>query len=169
MGINTVLNFALQTLNGMDLPLGLGPLTAQITPPNPGEAVTPQAYIWGSHGDEKRLTVPRAVYQNLASGGDKTLTHRLDIWLIVFLSTEDPGVDVQFPTVIDAVLAQMRNVEMSDGAFHARDPVTGVLSQLLNWGENMTYDWGPARAVSDQRYFRYDALINVETVEVIQA
>lgn len=169
MPINTVQQFVKQRLDGMVLPLGLGNLDAFIAPPNPRDDPQPAAYVWGSHGDEKRLTVPRATYGNFASGGDKTLTHRIDVWLVWFTSSEDPQQDIQFPAVIDAVMNVLRNAELVDASQHERDPVTGQLSQLLNMGEHMTWDYGPIRATADQRYMRCDAVINVEVEEVIQA
>lgn len=172
MPINTVQQYVKSHLDGMNLPLGLGQVQAYITPPNPGEAVTPQVFIWGSHGDETRLTVPRAEYQALSTGGDKTLVHRLDVWVVWFGSTEEPTADAAFPAVIDALMGVLRNMPLVDAAGntqHLTDPVTGQLSQIVKLGENMSWDYGPVRAVADQRYLRYDALINCEVTEIIQS
>jgi hypothetical protein len=170
MPLNTVQHYLQGVLDQLVLPLGIGTLDAYITPPNPRDNVTdPAAYIWGSHGDESRLTVPRAQHGDLASGGDKTLAHRTDVWLTWFGEADNPQVDQQFPAIVDAVLAVLRNVEMLDQTQHAQDPVTGQLSNLLNVGENMTWEYGPVRATADQRYLRYDAQITVEVIEIIQA
>jgi hypothetical protein len=58
---------------------------------------------------------------------------------------------------------------MLDVTQHAHDPINGQLSNLLNVGENMSWQQGPVRATADQRYLRYDAVITVEVIEIIQA
>lgn len=156
------------------LPAGLGTLAAFILPPNPRDDPNPAVYIWGSHGEESRLTLPRAAHANLATGGDKQLTHRVDCWVVWFGPSQDDGtsniaVDYQFPAVLDAVMGALRNAPLVDASQHITDPVTGAGSQLLAVGERMTWDYGPVRAVADQRYLRYDAGVNCEVIEVIQA
>lgn len=171
MPLNTVQSHLKSILDQLPLPGDLGILKAFVTPPNPEtDARDPAAYIWGSHGDEIRLTVPRAQPGNLASGGDKTLTHQVDIWLVWFGESAAPNSDTQWPAVVDAVMATLRNTKLLDEVTeYAVDPVTGQLSQLINIGENMTWDQAPVRAIADQRYFRYDAQITCEVIEIIQA
>lgn len=171
MPLNTIQLRLKSILTELPLPRDLGLLEAFIAPPNPNtEARDPAAYIWGSHGNEKRLTVPRAQAGNLASGGDKELVHQVDIWLVWFGQADVPDADSQFPTVIDAVMACLRNTQLLDAAsIQAVDPITGQLSDLLNIGENMSWDYAPVRATADERYLRYDAQIVCEVVEVIQA
>lgn len=171
MGIATVQSYLRGVLDGIPLPLGAGALDAVITPPNPDDdaGAKATAYIWGSHGVESRLTVPRAQHGNLATGGDKQTAHNVDVWLIWFGQAPAPNVDSQFPSIVDAVLAVLRNVPMLDQTQHAVDPVTGQLSNLLNVGENMSWEYAPVRATADQRILRYDAQITVEVIEIFQA
>lgn len=177
MPLATVQTYLKGQLDGLNLPLGMGNLTAVIQPPADGENLTGDgssavAYIWSSAGDESRRnagTVPRAQHGNLASGGNKTLEHRCNIWLVWFGDQEASNVDVAFPGIIDFVMGVLRNVEMLDVTQHAHDPINGQLSNLLNVGENMSWEYGPVRATTQQRYLRYDALINVEVIEIIQA
>jgi len=170
--INTVQQRLLSILDGLPLPRSLGVLSAFISPPNPNvDAMEPCAYIWGSRGVEERLSVPRAQPGNLSTGGDKTITHQVDIWLVWFGSSEpDDLIDQQFPSVIDAVTACLRNTELLDAVtISAVDPMTGQQSDLLAVGEHMSWEYAPVRAVADQRFFRYDAQVTCEVVEVIQA
>jgi hypothetical protein len=171
MPINTVQSRLKSILDGLALPQNFGILQAYISPPNPNvDSYDPAAYIWGSHGNESRMTVPRAQPGNLASGGNKELIHQVSIWLVWFGKATGPTVDVAFPAIVDAVLACLRNTELLDAVtIHAVDPVTGQLSDLLNIGENMSWDYAAVRAVADQRYFRYDAEITCEVIEIIQA
>jgi hypothetical protein len=169
MPINTVQEFLRVTLQQLALPLGLGALQAYITPPNPGDGTVPTAYIWGSRGDENRLALPRARPGVLTSGGTKNLVHQVDIWVVWHGDGDNPSIDRYFPAMVDAVLAKLRNVSLSDGATHQADPTTGTLSNILDVGERMTWEYGPVRATDDQRTLRFDAQITVEIHETIQA
>lgn len=171
MPLNTVQCRLKAILDGLPLPRDLGTINAFIAPPNPNtETRDPGCYIWGSHGNESRMTVPRAQAGNLPSGGNKELVHQVDIWLIWFGDSAESDADTAFPTVIDAVMACLRNTELLDAvSMQAVDPITGQLSDLLNIGENMSWEYAPVRATADERYLRYDAQIVCEVVEVIQA
>ena len=169
MPLNTVQYFLRDALDGLVLPLGLGNLTAFISPPNPGDGMVPAVYVWGSNGSESRLSVPRAAHLNLASGGDKTLHHQADVWLVWFGSSEDPDVNTQFPAILDKVMGALRNTRLVDGAQYVTDPVTGQASQLLAVAEEMSWEYAPVKAIVDQRYLRYDARVTVTVIEVIQS
>lgn len=169
MPINTMQAYVRDQLDGTILPLGMGRLDAFISPPNPRDDPTPAAYVWGSHGAERRLTLPRAQFGDLTTGGDKELTHRLSVWLVWFVSTEDAQQDIRFPGVIDAVMARLRNAPLIDGDQHVYDPITGQASQIAKLGEDMSWEYGPVRATADQRYMRQDALLTVDIVEIIQS
>jgi hypothetical protein len=168
--IATVQTHLKQALAGFPLPLTLGRLSAFIQPPNPNDdGLEPCAYVWGSHGDESRETMPRAKPGDLSTGGDKKILHQVNVWLVWFGEVDDPNADVAFPAVIDAVCGLLRNTGLVDGTQYVRDPVTGQLSQLLAIGEHLSWEYGTVRAVADQRYLRYDAQITCEVEEIIQA
>lgn len=169
MGLNTVQHYLKGILDQTMLPLDLGVLNAYIQPPNPGDGTEPGIYIWGSRGNEGRMTVPRAKPGNLATGGQKGIDHNVDTWLVWLGPANDPQQDVLFPAVVDTVMAVLRNTPILDGTQYAPDPVTGQLSQLLDVGERMEWEYSPVRAVADQRYLRYDARITVNITEIIQA
>lgn len=169
MGINSVQLFVKGVLDQMLLPLQLGNLAAYITPPVQGDGIVPGAYVWGSTGNESRRATPRAQPGNLASGAWKCAPHNLDIWLIWIGSVEDPDVDMQFPIVIDAVMAALRNTQLLDQQAKLTDPATGAVSHLLNLGEEMSWDYAPVRVLVDQRLRRYDAKIVCSAEEWFQA
>lgn len=171
MPINTAMQYVYNALYKLPLPGDIGTLDTYITPFNPNdEAKPPGAYVWGSRGNEVRLSLPRAAEGNLGSGANKEITHSLDVWLIWFgPNATDPNADTAFPSVIDAVMARLRNVSLIDADQHAVDPITGQESALLTVAENMSYEYGPVRAVLNQRTLRYNALVTCEIVEVIQA
>ena len=171
MPINSVQLYVKGVLDGLVLPLEMGTLAAYIAPPNPGEGTDPSCYVWGSRGNESRSpgAFPRAQHGNLSTGGWKVLNHDLDMWLLWFGSSEDPQVDQQFPTVVDAVLATLRNLQLLDQQDVLVDPTTGQESNLLNFGERMDWEYAPVRATADQRMWRFDARITCSCEEWIRA
>lgn len=170
MPLNTVQCYLKGVLNGSILPLDLGTLEAFITPPNPNDdAVNPAAYIWGSRGRENRGALPRAQPGNLSTGAWKFIDHDVSIWLTWFGAADDQFADQQFPTVVDAVCAVLRNTNLLDETQYATDPVTGQQSNLLDVGERMSWDYGPVHATADQRYLRYDAQLVISIQEWFQA
>ena len=171
MPIVTAQQHLLSLLTDYPLPQDIGVLRTYIMPlnPNADAAADPQAFIWGGTGDEARLTVPRAEPGNLASGGDKQLIHQIDIYLVMFLADDDADNGTDGPAMVDAVMALLRNTALLDATQHAKDPITGQLSNLLNIGENMSYQQGTLRALADQRMLRFDALVTCEVIEIIQA
>lgn len=52
--------------------------------------------------------------------------------------------------------------------YEATDPNTGITSSIYNVGEQMRYRIG-IEATVDERWLRYDSLIQVSTWEVINA
>jgi hypothetical protein len=169
MPLNTVQHYLKGVLDNVALPLDLGTLEAFIQPPNPNLDNAAGVYIWGSRGDEQRMTVPRAKPGDLSTGGEKGLTHSVDAWIIWLGPAVHPLQDVLFPAVVDTIMAVLRNTPILDGTQYCPDPVTGQLSQLLNVGERMSWEYAPVRAVADQRFLRYDARLTIEIEEIIQA
>ena len=167
MTLNAVQQYVKGLLNGLALPMSeLGPLTAYIAPPSPGDESEPICYIWGAHASEKRQTMPRAQPGNLGSGGFKVTTYELQVWIYHAEPNDDPSADSLFPVVIDAVRKVLRNAAIQVAL---TDSVTGEQSTLLEIGEDIEIGYEPARALSDQRYMQYEALLVVPVKEKVQA
>jgi hypothetical protein len=168
MPIVSTQTYLLQQLNGLILPGSAGTLDAFITPPNPREDPAPGLYIWPSTAPETRQTSPRQNVQGVTPGkaGYKILDHSFDCWLLWFDSEDDPQQDVTFPGIVDTIMSVLR--EVTDPA-DIYDPNSGLASQLVDIGERMTYEIATPRAVADQRYLRYDALITIKVMELFQA
>jgi hypothetical protein len=169
VGIVAVQQYTQNLLNNLVLPLELGTLAAFILPYNPGDGSQAGAYVWGSRGDETRRAIPRAQPADLPSGAWKVTDHDLDVWLIWIGSSEDPNAGMQFPAIIDTVLATLRNTALLDQQNKLIDPVTGSASWLIDYGERLSHEYSPVRAVVDQRLLRYDARITVSAEEWFQA
>lgn len=180
MPINSVQVYIQNLLDGLIMPSSAGQLRAYITPPDPNEeAEIPTAYIWPSDGDESRDpakggTVPRnpgfnsevtTLAQLIAESGYKTIEHHMDVYLVWFGQDDDPNSDTWFPGMVDAIMFALRT---SPDPAPAQDPYTGQVTTLLDVGENMGYRI-TLRGLADQRYNRYDALITLELLEMLQS
>lgn len=170
MPINSAQMHVQSLIDGLSLPSGLPSLNAYITPPDPNvQAEVPTAYVWPSTGDESRDsskggTVPRNTGPGTPSGW-KNIEHSMDVWLVWFGADDDPESDTLFPAIVDAVMYRLRT---SPERPLVVDPYTSQQSWLVDIGEKMTYRID-LRSLTDQRYDRYDGLINLSFYEIFQA
>jgi len=171
--INTTQVYVSELLNGLTWPItNLPALQCQITPPDPNvDANVPQAYVWPSRGRENRNpahggTIPRATTSPNSAAGLKTQQHRLDVYLVWFGQDDDPDADTLFPGMVDWVMEKLRL--SPDTTPVLLDPWTNRESYLIDVGEVMDYQI-TLRALVDQRYNRYDALITLVINEVFAA
>lgn len=162
--------YILNLLDGLEMPNGNYQLQAYITPPDPlTEYYNPAAFIWPTDGNESRNGVHGgAMPRNTGVGteaGTKPIVHMIDVYMIWFGAGDDKDADTWFPGMVDAVMWQLRTAP--DPAV-AVDPYTTINSQLIDIGENMSYRMG-VRAVGDENFNRYDALIACEITEILHA
>lgn len=169
MPINTVQVYLKNLLDGLTWPISnVPPLQMQITPPDPNvDAQTPQGYVWPERGHESRDprrggTFPRAASAGAASGL-KVIEHRVPIWLVWWGADDDPDSDTLFPGLVDTVMNTLRLAP--DPTPIETDPWTQQQSYLIDVGEDMDYEI-TLRAIVDQRFNRYDALITTVINEV---
>jgi hypothetical protein len=177
--INSVQVYIQQLINGLIMPGTAGNLVAYITPPDPNEETDlPTAYIWPDTGDESRNnakggTVPRnpgfsstttTLNELMSQSGYKAFEHHMLVYMIWNGQDDDPAADTWFPGMVDAVMFTLRT---SPNTAQAQDPYTGQYTTLVDVGENMTYRI-TLRALADQRYNRYDALITLELLELMR-
>ncbi len=167
MPLNTVQQYIKTLLDQTPLPLGEGVLSAQITPPDPGDGMVPTVYVWGSIADESRQTMPRAQPGLYSTGGFKKIIHKIDLWIVWYGYADDAQADSLFPAIIDAVTAVLRNTLMP--VQNVVDPVTGASSTLLAIGEKMDWDYAPVHSTADQRMLRYVAKLTCTVEELLQA
>lgn len=167
MPIVTVQTWIKAQLDGLIVPgsANVGPLEAFITPPDPNEGPQPAAYIWPSDGHEKRQTMPRNTGPGTPAGW-KEVRPNIDVYLTWFNSADDPYADVAFPSVIDAIMQKLRT---SPDPAEVVDPDSGLVCHLVGVGEEMSWQALSVTATRDQRMLRYDALILVPFLELIQA
>jgi len=170
MPIASTLAYVQGLLVSLPMPGGLPDMNAYITPPDPNvETDIPTAYVWPTEGDEDRDsskagTVPRNTGPNTASGF-KNIEHSIDVYVVWFGADDQPGIDSLFPGVADAVMLAFRT---STDPATATDPYTAQETTLIDVGERMSYRI-TLRSVVEQAYNRYDCLVALSVLEVIQA
>ena len=144
-----------------------GPLECLITPldpdVNPGGGA--RIYVWPAKGPEKRRAMPRNTGPGTQAGW-KQLTHELEIFLVWMDSPNDPQADVNFPLLIDYVMFLLRT---SPNPAQVTDPETGVVSNMVNLGEVMTYEYVPPRTLAEMAFRRYDARVSCSLLELFQS
>ena len=171
MPIVTCQQFLLSILSDLELPYGVPAAKAYVTPPDPRvQAKVPAIYIWPSDGQENRSpelggTIPRNTGPNTASG-TKGLLHQMDVYVTWFSSNSGKQQDPIFPAIVDTVMLALRYSQPNP--YKATDPATGLTSTIYNVGETMRYRTG-VEATADERWLRYDSLIQVSVWEIINA
>ena len=167
----TVQSFLLSLLDSLELPYGIPAAKAYITPPDPRvQAKVPAIYIWPSDGTENRSselggTIPRNTGPGTASG-TKGLLHQFDVYVTWFSSNSGRQQDPVFPAIVDTVMLALRYSQPNP--YQATDPATNLTSTIYNVGETMRYRIG-VEATADERWLRYDSLIQVSCWEIINA
>ncbi len=167
----TVQSFLLSLLNNLEMPYNVPAARAYITPPDPRvQAKIPAIYIWPSDGTENRSnelggTIPRNTGPNTPSG-TKGLLHQMDVYITWFSSNSGQQADPKFPAIVDTVMLALRFSQPNPA--YLTDPATNLTSTVYNVGENQHYRIG-IESTDDERWLRYDALIQCSIWEIINA
>lgn len=171
MSIVAIQQFLRTTLDGLAMPSSIPAAQAYITPPDPRiQAKVPAIYIWPSDGQENRSeelggTVPRNTGPGTPSG-TKGLLHQFDIYITWFSSNGGKNADPLFPGIVDTVMYALRTCQPNPAEL--TDELTGQVSTVYNVGERMKYRIG-IEATADERWLRYDSLLQVSIWEIINA
>ena len=171
MPIVVVQQYLLSLLDNLELPYNVPAARAYITPPDPRvQAKVPAIYIWPSDGVENRSaelggTIPRNTGPNTASG-TKGLLHQMDCYVTWFSSNSGPQADPKFPAIVDTVMMALRYAQPNPA--YLTDPVTNLTSTVYNTGETQHYRIG-VESTDDERWLRYDSLVQVSIWEIINA
>ena len=170
MPVASVCLYVKGLVDNLPMPAGLPPMRGYITPPDPNvEAQYPTAYVWPAGFTESRDpklggSIPRNTGPGTPSG-QKPVVHGTDVFIVYFLSSDDPLADSLFPGIVDAVTAKLRT---SQEGVPVTDPFTGTVSELYGTGEVMRGRI-TVRATSDQVMNRYDCLLTLTVRELIRA
>jgi hypothetical protein len=176
MPINSTLQYIKSLLDELPMPGGAPPLRAYISPPpvddNPfGE---PHAFIWPTSGEENRNpdrggTIPRALTKPIPgqnpNSGTKAIDHAVHVYIIWDQANDDEQADSWFPGMVDAVAWQLR-VSLDPATI--TDSYDGTISALIDVGETIPYSI-TVRFLATQRMWRYDCLLPLPILEIIQS
>lgn len=181
MPINSTLQYIKSLIDQLPMPGGAPPLNCFITPfpgyDNPMAA--PTAYVWPMSGEENRSpdrggSVPRALVKPqwpqgagvpTPNCGFKAIDHQIHLYVIWDQANDDEQADSWFPGMIDAIAWQLR---VSADPAVIIDSYDGTTSSLIDVGETMPYQI-TVRYLEDQRYLRYDCLMPLPIMELIQS
>jgi len=164
MPLASVLQFVATTLNGTTSAY-LPAVEAFITPQAGAVIETPIVAVWTRAEDEKRATMTRNGLTPAAAGFKKS-THQIELYIKAVGNQDAPNVDVAFPTLLDAVKAQLRSVVMP---FTLEDAATGVESNVTQIGESFKTQIGTVAATRDQRQYIWRAQITTPVEEWFQS
>jgi hypothetical protein len=92
--------------------------------------------------------------------------HQFDVYVTWFSSNNGKQADPVFPAIVDTVMMALRYSQPNP--YEATDPATGLTSTIYNVGETLRYRTG-VEATNDERFLRYDALIQCSVWEIINA
>jgi hypothetical protein len=161
--LNSIQQHCLTVIDGLQIPGSPDTLTASIQPPNFDDLDGPRAFIWGGRMRGERQTAPRG---EAPRAGFKRLNWSVDVWLSYLTTPDADDVDQAFPLIIDAVMSAFWATTMPT---FITDPVTGLVSQLLQIGEEFELEAPTARATQTQRLLYYTALLSLDVYEAVQA
>jgi hypothetical protein len=166
-----VQSFLKGLLDGLEMPYSQPAAQTYVTPPDPRiQSRIPAIYIWPGEGEENRSqelggTIPRNSGPNTPSG-TKGQLHQMSVYLTWFSANQGTEGDPIFPGMIDAVMSALRYSQPNPAEI--TDPNTGLTSTVYNVGETMRYHTG-LESTEDERWLRYDCLVDVSVWEIVQA
>lgn len=163
MPLNSIQQHCVSIIDGLPIPGSADALTATIQPPNFEDLDGPRAFIWGGTMRGERQTAPRG---DAPKAGFKRLNWVVDVWLSYLTTPDAPDVDRAFPLIVDAVMSAFWSTPMP---VFITDPVTGLVSQLLQIGEEFELEAPTARATQTQRMLYYTARLGLDVYEAVQA
>jgi|ERR1039457_4368672 hypothetical protein len=167
MPLNSIQNLVVTQLDGLAMPDGIPNAIAYVAPPVVEDmAEQPLIFVWGGRLSEKRQTMAggRSATINTTSGF-RTLDWEIDVFIKYAMANDNTDIQNLFPLAIDLVMQKLRGITMPQ---KITDAVTGWPSQVVLIGEDMEMHYGDIHALSDQRYWLFEAEIICKVREQIQ-
>jgi hypothetical protein len=140
---------------------------AYVTPPAVGTLDNPVAVIEGGRLAGRRQTAPRGQ-------GFKRLGWVVDVYLAYLSNPDSETIDIEFPQVIDAVMAAFWTTTMPlfiDPLGNRVDAsqASAADSQILAIGEDFELEYPPERTPASLRMVYYVARLGLDVYEAVQA
>lgn len=159
MPLNSIQNYTVGLLDGLAIPGQTQTLRAYITPPTVTNLNGPIAVVQGGRLRGSRQTAPRGF-------GFKKLEWVVDVWLAYLTNPNSPTIDQEFAVITDAIMAMTWTTVTPT---EITDEVTGVVSQILNMGEEFDLDCAPDRTPASLRMVYQCARLGLSVYEAVQA
>jgi hypothetical protein len=115
-----------------------------------------------------RQTAPRGQ-------GFKHLAWTVDVYLSYETNPDSPTVDTEFPSIVDAVMAQLWSrttplfVDPAGNPVPPGTPPPPGATQVLNTGEDFEFEYPPEHVPATLRMLYYTARLGVDLYEAVQA
>ena len=157
MSLTGVQEYLRVGMDGLPTPQ-TNPIKAWVFPPPIVQTTDePQMFIWAAALTESRMTMPRGKGQKMA---------RYPVSLTLQYATPpDPDEPQSFPSVIDAVRAYLRSIELPA---EVTDPVTGEVTWLVNIGETISVTYPTPIATTEQGYLAHRAVFRLPVSELMK-
>lgn len=169
MPLTSVQLYCKNIINQLLIPGATVPLDAYVTPPVLSDLDAPIAVVQGARMRANRQTAPRRA-------GFKHLAWTVDVYVAYETKADSETVDLEFPQIIDAVMAAYWSVSIPTfidplgNVLDANpDPLPPGSSQILNTGEDLELEYPPERVPATLQMLYYTARIGVDIYEAVQA
>lgn len=159
MTLNAVQVYVKGVLNGLSTELYTGLVNARIAVPSVDniDPEVPQVFIWGGAGHEQRTSSgPRGA-------GWKESYYTLQIYVFALDLPTDTTRDSRFPVLIGDIRKALRSA--SPMPVQLTDLVTGEIGDLMNLGEDLSWEYDVDRTTGDKRVIRSLCRIEASALE----
>lgn len=172
MPLSSVQQYIQKQLDGLPMPAGMPNLEAYITPPTVEDIDGPRAYVWASRMRARRQTGPR-INAYATGPGFKHLDWTIDVYLTYETTPDTETVDVDFPSICDAVMTKLWTTTMptfidANGNVSPTPPA-GSNSQIVAVGEEFDFEYPPERVPATLRMLYFTARFGFNVYEAVQA
>lgn len=174
MPLSSVQQYTKSIIDGLWVPGTSRTIEAYITPPTVDDLDGPKAFVLGGRLRTSRQTMPRRA-------GFKHLAWVVDVYLSYETNPDSPTVDVEFPQIVDTVMAAFWSATIptfidANGRPITEGPDGGPVlvgppgsSQILNTGEDFELEYPPERVPATLRMLYYTARLGIDIYEAVQA
>lgn len=172
MPLYDVLKQTATELNGLTVPgvSELGAAKADVAFPvgaQDADPMTPLLFVWeGAPLKERRKTMPRNQDGNVATAGDKRLTHQVAVFVI--LTMPDAGAR-NCQIYLELVEEVAKTLRLSQINVPLTNPDTGQQSTLLLIGEVIEAQISVPRQLKNQKIVQFRASVTTEAWENLKA
>lgn len=159
MPLNSISQYMQEQIDDLPIPGGSQILAAFITTPSPGKLSGPLAFLGDCVAHTGRQSMPRG--QGLTN-----LIWTIQIYLAYASNAKSPGIDSQFPLIVDAIMKRLWTTTMP---IQITDETSEQKSWVMSVGEKFSFQKPRVRNIGPQQMLYYAARLDAEVKELLQA